>query len=247
MNSLIILPEELRRDGRAVVSGTRALYLYETHELKVGVTVKASLYGGKRGHANVLEAQRDYVELDVIFDIDAPVRSPISLIIAVPRPQTIKKVVQYAATIGIQSIHFIKTYNVEKSYLQSKSLSPEALNFEVIKGLEQTFDSIAPAIHVHKNYSIFMNTVLPSLLGSAPARDAFIFDTQIDAASQEIRLVDSAQIFLAIGPESGWLDKEVHDFKNAGFKSLSLGARILRVEHALISAVSRIEYRIAAH
>ena len=51
---------------------------------------------------------------------------------------------------------------------------------------------------------------------------------------------------IAIGPESGWTDAELSDFKDAGFETLSLGERILRVEHAAAYAISRVEYVRAA-
>jgi len=53
-------------------------------------------------------------------------------------------------------------------------------------------------------------------------------------------VLDSAEghVVLAIGPEGGWTDDELHLFKNAGWTSASLGPTILRAETAAIAATA---------
>ena len=43
---------------------------------------------------------------------------------------------------------------------------------------------------------------------------------------------------LAVGPEGGWTAAEIALFKHAGWQSVSLGPRILRVETAVIAALA---------
>jgi len=50
----------------------------------------------------------------------------------------------------------------------------------------------------------------------------------------------------AIGPEGGWTEKELAAFEQAGFVSVSLGARILRSETAAIAAMSSLVYEHGA-
>jgi len=47
-----------------------------------------------------------------------------------------------------------------------------------------------------------------------------------------------SSIVLAIGPEGGWTNEELQAFAEAGWKSASLGATILRAETAAIAAVA---------
>jgi len=52
-------------------------------------------------------------------------------------------------------------------------------------------------------------------------------------------LVDEAQsVALAIGPEGGWTPEEMKLFETAGWKSVTLGPRILRAETAAIAALA---------
>ena len=47
-------------------------------------------------------------------------------------------------------------------------------------------------------------------------------------------------VVLAIGPEGGFIDREVNTFRDIGFTEVSLGPRILRVETALAFLVGRL-------
>jgi RsmE family RNA methyltransferase len=45
---------------------------------------------------------------------------------------------------------------------------------------------------------------------------------------------------LAIGPEGGWIEREVETFIARGFTPVSIGAPILRVEAAVASALGQL-------
>jgi 16S rRNA (uracil1498-N3)-methyltransferase len=48
----------------------------------------------------------------------------------------------------------------------------------------------------------------------------------------------AAPLIFAVGPEGGWTAEEVAEFSAAGWRSVSLGATILRAETAMIAAVA---------
>jgi 16S rRNA (uracil1498-N3)-methyltransferase len=65
----------------------------------------------------------------------------------------------------------------------------------------------------------------------------------LSESEQEIMLKDVLQpaatdVVLALGPEGGWTDSELNQFRNAGWLSASLGDTILRAETAAIAAVA---------
>jgi RsmE family RNA methyltransferase len=45
---------------------------------------------------------------------------------------------------------------------------------------------------------------------------------------------------LAIGPEGGWIERELETFVARGFKPVSLGTPILRVEAAVASSLGQL-------
>jgi 16S rRNA (uracil1498-N3)-methyltransferase len=51
-----------------------------------------------------------------------------------------------------------------------------------------------------------------------------------------------ANAALAIGPEGGWIDQEIHASRAAGFTGVSLGENILRTETAVLASVAILRF-----
>ena len=67
--------------------------------------------------------------------------------------------------------------------------------------------------------------------------------TQIaESVKAESKAAKPARIGVVIGPEGGFDEKEVEQAAEAGWKSISLGRRILRTETAGLAALSMLVY-----
>lgn len=244
VNSLLIFPDELLGDFRARLEGERARYAYETHGLRNGHVIKVSVLGGGRGEGRVFESSPDIVTLELRVDRSCLPTVPLSLVVGVCRPQTIKKVIQSAVMFGAESLHFVRSELGEKSYLQSRSLDDDQIKEESTKALEQIWDSRAPRISVHTSFSFFLTTALPQLaaargegevvklLAHPGGRPLSVLD--------EPRMTSSFQI-VAIGPERGWSPKEVSLLTEHGFQLVGLGERVVRVELALVLLLGQLQ------
>ncbi len=240
MNSLIILAGECVGNNEAILSGDRARYAFETHELRGGVACRVAVLGGMRGEGIVLEATRERVVLALTLSLPARERTPVDLIVGAPRPQTVKKVIQAAVMLGLRSVHFLRSELGERSYLQSRSLSEAGLLEEGAKGLEQVWDSELPQIEVHRSFSYFMRNKLPLLAENGDVA-CFLADPSGRALSAADKAhVCSAQV-IAIGPESGWSEGEVELFRHSGFSVVGLGERVVRVEVAVVFLLGQLQ------
>jgi RsmE family RNA methyltransferase len=45
----------------------------------------------------------------------------------------------------------------------------------------------------------------------------------------------------AVGPEGGWIDRELAGFDGLGFRAVSLGSPVLRVESAVAAFFARVD------
>lgn len=64
---------------------------------------------------------------------------------------------------------------------------------------------------------------------------------------QQLASLDPQQATIfATGPEGGWSEKELISFEQAGFTAVSLGARILRSETAVVAAMAAFVYEHGA-
>lgn len=232
MNMLLLEPEDMTAPNAARVSGRRFDEL-----LRIGVEVgkfcRAGMRGGLTGRAEVLRIEPDAIVLRPDFDTPAPAKSELVLIAALPRPQTLDKVIHAAVTMGVEELWFIHTRKVEKSYWDSSKLHPDHLKREIDLALEQCGDTIAPRLEFRRRFRPFVEDELPVL---ASGRSAWFGDP---AATEPVRTVSGAKL-LAVGPEGGFTDFESEMLRRAGLTGVTLGPRILRTEFAVAALLAML-------
>ena len=65
-----------------------------------------------------------------------------------------------------------------------------------------------------------------------------LLESEKDVMLKDALCSTASDVVLALGPEGGWTDSELDQFREAGWLSASLGDTILRAETAAISAVA---------
>lgn len=245
MNSLIILEQECVDPTLAVLQGSRALYAFETHGVRVGQTIRIAVLGLNRGEGVVETASSSEVQIRFTFGAPALENFPaVHLIVGVPRPQTIKKVVQAAVMLGARSLHFVRSEKGDKSYLQSRSLEPGLLLEESIKALEQVWDAHPPQIKVDRSFETFCKEDLCALTSNDSNSSKLLFVAHPSGNEftyqERDKVKKSESIVIAVGPERGWSDGEVGAFVGCGFNVLGLGPRVMRVEIALVFLMGQL-------
>src|SRR5574340_344245 len=112
------------------------------------------------GEAEILSAAPDEVVLAPRLDRDPPPPAPVSLLLALPRPKILRKVLQAVASMGVKRLVLLGSYRVEKSYFASPLLAPEALRGELLLGLEQGRDTILPEVELRRFFKPFVEDEL---------------------------------------------------------------------------------------
>lgn len=247
MNSLIVLPQEIRDGSIAVLSGPRARYALDTHGVREGQSLKVAVMDGMRGEGRILSASMDEVSISITLSESGLKPTPVSLIVGVSRPQTVKKVIQSAVMFGVSSLHFVRSERGEKSYLQSRSLDADQIEEETIKAMEQVWDSRRPEILAHRSFSYFMDQKFPSLVEATrrAGEGGTVVKLLAHPGGSSLTCTDSPRVsdasaVIAIGPERGWSDGEVQAFEESGFQRIGLGERVFRVELALVFLLGQL-------
>ena len=70
------------------------------------------------------------------------------LVVAMPRPKELKRILRLVATYGVGQLHLVNACRVEKSYFQSPILQNS--RDYLLEGLEQGGHTHLPTLHVHK-------------------------------------------------------------------------------------------------
>ena len=165
---------------------------------------------------------------NIVLDTPPPHQLPITLIVGMPRPQMLKRILQTVAGMGITKLCFIQTSRVEKSFWQSPAARDDTIEQQLILGLEQAMATQLPAVEKHLRFRPFVEDELDII-----ARDSLRYIAHPGASTAPRAHLVNQKITLAIGPEGGFIARELAYFAERGFTPLHLGARILKVETAI--------------
>ena len=235
MNLLLLERSDFIAPDRVRISDRRFLQLRDVIGLVPGKSYRAGVRGGMVGTATLAAVTEAGAELTVLLTEPPPPECGVTLVCALPRPQTFHKVLHCAVTMGVKRIFFIHTRKVEKSYWDASVLAPAAVEREVALALEQCGDTIAPAIEYRKRFRPFAEDELPELV--AAAAGGYFGHPR---AARPTPTAPEHPLVLAVGPGGGFNDFENQLLERAGLTPVSLGRRVLRTEFALAALLTRL-------
>ena len=235
MNHLVLEPAEVLEDGTARLSGRRVVHAREVLHVRPGATVKVGMLGGQRGRGEVISATEDELVLRVVLDEEPPPRANVDLLLAMPRPKQLKRVLAAAASMGINRIVLLNAAKVEKSYFNSKVLDAGFLDHLIRLGLEQARDTVPPELLVRERFRPFVEDELDAFCGEGRRLLA-----HGEAAQQVPRRAAGERVVIAVGPEGGWTPFELDLLQVRRFAPVTLGPRPLRVEVAVPALVGAL-------
>lgn len=238
MNILLFHPSQrissnIKNDELVVVNNTQKLsHIREILKLNVGATLQVGELGGKIGEGEILELTETEMTLKLNLQRHPPEKLPCTIILALPRPQQLKRILLHLSSLGVKEIHLLQTQRVEKNYWQSPTLN----NIEnyLIEGLEQSVDTILPKVFLHRNYRKFVENDFKAICEGKTIWLAH------PGNYPQSSMGNSDEQVLLVGPEGGFINDEVQDFIQQGAKVVSLGKRILKVETALPVLIAKI-------
>ncbi|MDZ7641214.1 MAG: 16S rRNA (uracil(1498)-N(3))-methyltransferase [Desulfurivibrio sp.] len=237
MNLILIDPGEIQ-DSRVLLTDQRARHIRKILRSQVGDHLRLGIIGGSLGQGLVLHLDRDTVLLELHCSTPPPAKAATDLILALPRPIMLNRVLAQATAMGVGRIMLINAERVEKSFWQSSQLRTERLQAALWQGLAQAMDTQPPVLTLHRRFRPFVEDELPPLTTHYPRRLLAHPAPAVTAADAPA----PGRQLLTIGPEGGWRDSEITAFTSQGFQFFSLGPRILRVDTAvpaLLAAAGR--------
>ncbi len=234
MNLVILFPEDFIDKDTVVLKGRRAKHAQSVLHAREGDTIRVGILNGLMGHGRVTGSDADSITMTVQCDIIPPNPLPVTLICAMQRPKTMRKILQVAASMGVKHIIIIECWKVEKSYWNSPLLTAENIREELLLGLEQGKDTVMPKVELKRRFKPFAEDELPDL-----AENTFALIAHPDAAAPCPHCLEGEAV-IAIGPEGGFTDYEVSQFVNAGFSPVYLGERVVRSEFAVAALIGKV-------
>ena len=229
-------PQPERRTGQAEITGDRLRHLRRVLGVGEGDQVRVGLLNGPVGTATIESIDRERAELTFDCAEPPPRGLDVDLLLALPRPKFLGRILQNAASMGVRSIHLFQSARVEKSYWSSRLFEEGAMERHLVLGLEQGRDTRMPTLRQLRRFDDVVTWVQRWAGELGDAGHVWLAD---ESGSAEFPRSAIGETALVIGPEGGLLENEVACLVEAGARSVSLGPRPLRVETAVSVCLGR--------
>lgn len=231
---ILLFDDDFVDADRVRLHGRRVQHVQAVLRANVGDELRVGRLNAQLGRGVITTLADDRLEMAVVFDQPPPPALPLTLLLALPRPKSLRRVLQTVAAMGVKRIVLLNTWRVGKSFWDSPLLQPESVREQLILGLEQARDTMLPEITLRRRFRPFVEDELPSLTADTLALLAH--PTAERPCPRDVRRA----VTLAVGPEGGFIAYEIEQFIAAGFAPVSLGERPLRVEQAVPALLGRL-------
>ena len=232
MNIILLEPSDWLSDDTVLLTGRRHQHLREVLRAQIGESFRVGLLNGGRGAGKVIHINESEARLNVNLNQTALPRHPCDLVLALPRPKMLRRVLRTVAEMGVNNVHLIHSARVEKSFWQTPLLTADRIQRALSAGLERAGDTQLPAVHLHRRFRPFVEDQLPEMV-----RDRGCW---IAHPGSEMGLGDQrAEGIIMLGPEGGFVPFELELATSIGALPVHLGDRTLSVDTAVTAALAQ--------
>jgi RsmE family RNA methyltransferase len=206
-----------------------------------GLVKKAELLGNGNPPGSIR------IRLESLHPPSETLTPSVSLILALPRPLQLGRMLPMISQMGVDQLVLTTANKVPKEYFGSHLFrKPEELTERLIEGLCQAGDVRLPRVHVVRNLRNFFSNDLDDMFPVDKYARVIAHPQRTPDAGGEKRMRHAKfpenqppRLVIAVGPEGGWEEPgELERFQEHGFQQITLGARILRSDCAVVSLLS---------
>lgn len=238
MNCILLPESDIALPYAQINDPAQITHIHKVLNLQLGDTLKIGQLGGHLGTAIINEMTPNNIQLaDVQLDTAPPPKLDVTVVLALPRPKVLRRLIMDMTALGVRDIVLINSYRTQKSYWQSPLLA--RLDEFVLEGLQQGVDTVAPRISMQKRFKPFVEDELASLI----THDAIVAHPYSELSLTQylqrhaLQSAPSTKAALpsvvCIGSEGGWINYEIELLAAQGCQAVHMGSRILRTEAAV--------------
>ena len=169
------------------------------------------------------------------FSLIPPRKIPINIIQSLPKQDKMTEICKLCSEVGVSNI-----YPVSSEFCDVHEISNNKLNrikTSILSAVNQSKQMIVPQFHDCLSLTNQLNTISFSI----NSLRLVAYEASVIKLANLINELTYDSIFIAIGPEGGYSDSDLHLFKSYDFKEFSLGPSILRTEHAAFAAINYLD------
>lgn len=183
---------------------------------------------GGRARARLSVGGREVVVEELLPERGEPARR-VTLLLGVGELARVEWAVEKGTECGAARFVLVAAARSQRAHVAAATARIERLRRIAVEAVKQCDRSVVPPVHAPQALSDALGVVPGPLLVARPGAP------RIDAGTPPAR-----RIAVAIGPEGGFDGPEEELLERAGAVPFGLGSRILRLETAVVAALSRL-------
>ena len=211
---------------------SKVLRIKEDEDFEVLIDRKVYLVNICQKENNALQAKIKDVYMD-----DNESSLHIHLYQALPKSDKYEWIIQKTIELGVQEI---TPFNSERTIVKwdTKKEERKRKRFEdiALAAAKQAKRSFVPKVHPLIKFNELLNEIDDKTVVAYEGGGQSLKTTLNQLKAKEVKLV--------IGPEGGFAEEEIEQFKDRGAKIVHLGKRIMRTETAAMALLAMVQYEI---
>jgi|SRR5690242_13009868 len=219
-------------ESSAALHGEQARHLSRVLRAQPGMEFDV-VAGGRAWLARIASIDRESVRFTLLEELETVAALPLTLLLSVFKFDRMEWAIEKAVELGCSKIVPVIAERTERHLAQAACKRVERWRRIVLEAAKQSRRSDMTEIGEPAGLAGVLSATKPDALR------ILLSETEVDQPLLRIlETIPAGAIELAIGPEGGWTGSELALFDGAGWRSASLGPRILRVETAAIAALA---------
>lgn len=232
MKRFYIQPTE-KEENQVLLRGAEARHLVTVLRYSIGREIELFDGTGRVFRAVIRNIHNKEVSLEIVSEYFFRDTAPhVSVGQALLKGTKMDFLIQKATELGIHAIHpFISDYCANRWHAK-KIQRWQKITLEACKQCGRPRPLIC---HPMQTFSAMLNT--------ADSHETKLIFWENESVSLTEKLSPGKEsVFMLVGPEGGFSEKEIEEARDQGFQPVSLGRRILRAETAAFCAMSIVQY-----
>jgi 16S rRNA (uracil1498-N3)-methyltransferase len=225
------IADEVRGDT-AALTGEHALHLSRVLRARVGQEFDVAT-GDLVRLGKIVSLSDERVEFALGDEVALRAAADLTLVLAIFKFDRMEWAVEKCTEIGVARIIPVIARRTD-AHLAGASVKHHERWVRIARqAAEQSRRAMAPEISTPIRLKEFLGSDVGKAAEFSVPR-VVLAESEMDASLRDVLPPSARTAVLAVGPEGGWAEDEVAWFREAGWKSASLGPTILRAETAAI-------------
>jgi 16S rRNA (uracil1498-N3)-methyltransferase len=195
-----------------------------------------------KGRITAIDNRNKWFQAEITGTCRQPPPPPLHLLVAMPRGGKLDSIIQKAVELGVTTITPLITKRTTTRLHKEKQIASRMEHWQkiAVASLKQSNNPYLPGIERPKDLVDLRSEDSHKIFW-----ERIVFHPQADENilwPQTLRLDKNRAVALALGPEGGFSEEEISILQSLDFLPVSLGKRILRLETAVVSALTLVQY-----